>query len=129
MAAHSCTESFSNFTSGGSGSAKKGYELVTARMGNQFSFSQDRAGQIEDRAQHRLGVWFTKLVGDPSIVIDVCDQQGYRTTRRSRLGDRCRGGIDEGVETSEPSLLIEKDEMLLRAGRSQPRPQWLRVGD
>jgi hypothetical protein len=129
MAAHSCTESFSNFTSGGSRSAKEGYELVSARVGNQFSLTQVRADQIEDRAQHRLGVWLTKLVGDPSIVIDVSNKQGYRTTRRSRLGDRCRGSIDEGVETSEPSLLIEKDEMLLRAGRSQPRSRWLRVGD
>jgi hypothetical protein len=128
MAAYGRTESFRNFTSGGSRSAKKGYELVPARVGNQFSFTQVRAGQVEDRAQHRLGVRLTKLVGEPSIVIDVSDEQRYRTTRRSGLGDRCRGGIDEGVVSSEPSLLVQKNEMLLRAGRSQPRPRWLRVG-
>jgi len=106
MAADSCTESFRNFASGGSRSAKKGYELVSARVSNQFSFTQVRAGQVEDRAQHRLGVRLTKLVGEPSIVIDVSDEQRYRTTRRARLGDRCRCSIDEGVVRSEPSLLI-----------------------
>jgi hypothetical protein len=48
----------------------------------------------------------TKLVGEPSIVVDVSDEQRDRTTRHARLGDRCRGGIDEGVVRSEPSLLI-----------------------
>jgi hypothetical protein len=106
MAAYSCTEPFSNFPSGGSRSAKKGYELVSARVSNQFSFTQVRAGKVEDRAQYRLGVRLTKLVGEPSIVVDVSDEQRDRTTRHARLGDRCRGGIDEGVVSSEPSLLI-----------------------
>lgn len=90
-------------------------------MRNQFSFAQIRARQIENRSQHRIGVRLTKLFGKPSIVIDVGNEQRYRTMCRARLGDRCRGGIDEGVVRSEPSLLIEKNEMLLQAGRSHPR--------
>ena len=116
MAADGCAQSLRHLASGGGRSAKKRDELVPARMRNQFAFAEIRARQIEDRAQHRLRVRLTKLVGETSIVIDVGNEQGYRTARRTRLGDRCRGSIDEGVVRSEPSLLIEKNEMLLRAG-------------
>jgi hypothetical protein len=128
MAAHRCAESFRDLARSRRRGAKKRDKLVPARMGNQFPFAQVGARQIEDRVQHRLGVRLTKLVGEPSIVIDVRHEQGDRTTRRSRLGDRCRGGVDEGVVRSEPSLLIEKNEMLLQAGRQQPRPRWLEPG-
>lgn len=128
MPAHACAESLSNLPSRRRRCAKKCDELIPTGMGDQFSFAQVRACELEDRAQNHIGIWLTKLLGDPSIVIDVGDEQSNWTTRCARLGNRCRGSIDEGVERSEPSLLIEKNEMLLQAGRSQPRPQWLRVG-
>ena len=116
MAAHSRAESFGDLSSGRRRRAKKRDELVSARVRNQFSLTEVRANQVEDRAQHRLGIRLTKLVGEPSIVIDVRHEQGHRTTCRASLGNRCRGRIDEGVVRSEPSLLIEKNEMLLQAG-------------
>ena len=121
MATDGGAKSFRDFARRGSRRAKQRDELVPAGMCNQLSFTQIRPRQIENRAQHRLGVGLTKLVGKPSVVIDVGNEQRYRTPRRTRLGDRCRGGIDEGVVGSEPSLLIEKNEMLLQAGRPRLR--------
>ena len=42
-------------------------------------------------------------------MIDVSDEQGDRTARGTGLGDRSRGGIDEGVVGSEPSL-VDREE-------------------
>ena len=98
-------------------------------MGHQLALAEVGARQIENRAQHRLRVRLTKLVGEPSIVIDVSDEQGNRTTRRARLGNRSRGGVDEGVVRREPSLLIEKNGILLQAGPSLPGPRCLCVED
>lgn len=53
-------------------------------------------------------------------MIDVSDEQGNRTARDTGLGNRSRGGIDEGVVGGEPSLVIEKNELLLAAGRARP---------
>jgi hypothetical protein len=75
--------------------------------------------EVEDGSKNRLGVLLTKAFCEPAIVVDVSNEQRNRTARDARLGDRSRGSIDEGVEGSEPSLLIEKNEMLLRAGRSR----------
>ena len=75
-------------------------------MGDQLSVSKIRACHVEDRAQHGFGIWLTKLVREPSVVIDVSDEQGNRTPRRTGLGNRGRGGIDEGVVSGEPSLLV-----------------------
>jgi hypothetical protein len=58
----------------------------------------------------------TKLVSKPSIVIDVGYEQGNRAASRAGLGNGGRSGIDEGVVAGEPSLMIEKNEKLLRAG-------------
>lgn len=128
MAAYRRAESFSDLSSGRRRRAKKRDKFVSAWVGYQLSFAEIRPNQVEDRAQHRLGIWLTKLVGKPSIVIDVGNEQGYRTMRFARLGDRCRGGIDEGVVRGEPSLLIEKNEMLLQSGRSRTRPQCFESG-
>ena len=89
-------------------------------MREQLTFPQIRPSKIEDRAQDRIGVWLTKFIREPSVVIDVSNEQGDRTPRDTGLGNRCRGGIDEGVVGREPSLLIEKNGLLLPAGRARP---------
>jgi hypothetical protein len=128
MAAHCYAEPLGDLACRRRRSAKKRNELVPARMRDQLSFTKIGAREIEDRPQYGLCVRLTKLLGQPSVVIDIGYEQRNWTTRSARLGDRCRGGVDEGVVRSEPSLLIEKNEMLLPAGRSQPWPEWLRVG-
>ena len=62
----------------------------------------------------------TKLFGEASVVVDIGNEQSDLTARRTGLGDRCRGCIDEGVVGGEPSLLIEKNGLLLLARRSRP---------
>ena len=51
-------------------------------------------------------------------MVDVSDEQGKRPSSRTSLGNRSRGSVDEGFVRGESSLLIEKNEMLLQAGRS-----------
>jgi hypothetical protein len=92
-------------------------------MRKELPFTQIRARQIEDRAERRFGVCMTKFVSEPSVVVDVSDQQCDWTPRGTRLGDRCRGCIDEGVVGGEPSLLIEKNGLLLLARHSRPNRQ------
>ncbi|HEV8233196.1 MAG TPA: hypothetical protein VGP84_01315, partial [Gemmatimonadaceae bacterium] len=117
--AHRRAQALGNVARRGSRSAKQRYELVSTRMGEQLTLSQIRPSKIEDRAQHRIGVRLTKFVREPSVVIDVSDEQGDGTTRDTGLGNRCRGGIDERVVGREPSLLIEKNGLLLPAGRNR----------
>jgi hypothetical protein len=61
----------------------------------------------------------TKTLGETPVMVDVGDEQRNRPAGRTRLGDGCRRCVDEGVVGSEPTLLIEKNEMLLQAGRSR----------
>jgi len=49
-------------------------------------------------------------------VVHVRDEERDRSFDGARLGNGNRGGVDEGVVCSEPSLLVEKNGMLLRAG-------------
>ena len=120
MTAHGRTQALGDIAGGWSRSAKQRDELVSAGVREQFAFPQVRSSKIEDRAQDRIGVWLTKFIREPSVVIDVSNEQGDRTPRDTGLGNRCRGGIDEGVVGREPSLLIEKNELLLPAGRARP---------
>jgi hypothetical protein len=120
MTSHCCAQALGDVAGGRSRSAKQRDELVSAWVREQLAFPQDRSSQIEDRAQDRIGVWLTKFVREPSIVINVSDEQGNRTARDTSLGNGCRGSIDEGVESRESSLLIEKNELLLPAGRARP---------
>ncbi len=43
-------------------------------------------------------------------MVNVRDKQRNRPPRGTRLRNRCRGGVDERVVRSEPSLLIEKNQ-------------------
>jgi hypothetical protein len=97
MTAHRCTQSLGDVARRRSRSAKQRYELVSAWVREQLTFPQVRPRKIEDRAQDRIGVWLTKFIREPPVVVDVSDEQGDRTARDTGLGNRCRGRIDEGV--------------------------------
>jgi len=96
--------------------AKQRHELVSAGMRNQLSFAEVGSSEIEDRAQHALRIRLAVVVGEVAVVVDVRDEKGDRPFDGTRLGDGDRGSVDEGVVCSEPSLLVEKNGMLLRAG-------------
>ena len=49
-------------------------ELVAARVRKEFTFTQIRARQVEDRPKRPFGVGMTKFVCEPSIVVDVGDE-------------------------------------------------------
>jgi hypothetical protein len=87
-------------------------------MCNELAFAEIRACQLEDRSEDGFRVFVTVIVRQAAIVIDVGDEKRYRPTCASRLGNGRRGGIDERVVGGEPSVLIEKNEMLQQAGRS-----------
>jgi hypothetical protein len=52
-----------------------------------------------------------------TVVIDIGDEKRDRPLHGARFGHRDRGGVYEGVVCGEPSLLVEKNGMLLRGGR------------
>jgi hypothetical protein len=123
VAAHGGAQSIGNIARRRGRSAKERYELVPAGMRDELPLTKIGPHQIEDRAKNQLGVVLTKTLGEPPIVVDVGDEQRNGPASRTRLGDGSRRSVDEGVVGSEPTLLIEKNEMLLRAGRSRFTPE------
>ena len=54
-------------------------------------------------------------------MIDVSNEESYRPASGVSLGDRRRCCVDEGVVAGNASLLIEKNEMLLRQSARIPK--------
>jgi hypothetical protein len=108
VTAYGGAQTLRNVVSRGCRRAQQRDELVSTRVRDQLALAQIRARQIEDRTQHRFSVWLTKLVSNPSIVIDVSYKQGIGGEPRRPRQPEAVAGVDEGVEGGEPSLLIEK---------------------
>jgi hypothetical protein len=74
-----------------------------------------------------VGVGLAVIVGKTPIMVDVGYEQRDWPSDGTRLGYRDRGGVDEGVVSSEAALLVEKNGRLLReratkiGGRSDNR--------